>query len=102
MTQGKYSREKPIWLKKNIKHKDSEPKIRTWHDTAWNRCNKDTRIKHLKNWRVHKPSECRDDSTKNPARGDKRSSIQKRLKLANAMETLIQYSDDSGSDGDKG
>ena len=35
-TQGKYSRDNPTWLKKNINTEDSEPKIRTWNDTAWN------------------------------------------------------------------
>ena len=39
-TQGKYSREKPTWMNKNIKPKGSEPKISTWDDTAWNWCSK--------------------------------------------------------------
>ena len=34
--QGNYYRENSTWLKKNIKHKDSEPRIRFCNDTAWN------------------------------------------------------------------
>ena len=35
-TRGKYSREKPTWMKKNINPDDSESKIMTWNETAWN------------------------------------------------------------------
>ena len=89
-------------MKKNINPEESEPKIRTWNDTAWNWCNKDTGGKWLGNWRVYKPSECRGTSTKNPVKGDKGSSIHKRIKLSKVMETNIQSSDDSDSDGDNG
>ena len=87
-------------MKKNIKPKDSESKIRTWNDTEWHWCSKEAGKKCLGNWRVHKPSEFRVTSAKNPARGNKGSSIQKRLKSSKAMETLLQSSDDSESDGD--
>ena len=99
-TQGEDSKENPTWLKKIIKPKDSEPKIRTLNDTTWHWCSKETGVKCLEIWRVKKPSYCRCISTKDLARGGKGRSIQKRLKLVKAMETLIKSSDDSDSDGD--
>ena len=79
-------------MKKNIKTKGSEAKIRTWNDTACHLCRKETGVKCLGNWRVQKPSECRVNYTNKPTRGDKGISNQKILKSAKDMEALIQSS----------
>ena len=97
--QGKNSKEKPNWMKTNIHPKDSEFRISTYNDTAWHCCIKETGGKCLVNWRVHKPSKYRGNSTNNTTRGDKGSYIQKILNLSKAMETLIKSSYVSDSDG---
>ena len=51
-TQGEDFKEKPTWMKKNIKHEVSESKIRTWNDTEWNWCIKEAGGKCLGNWRI--------------------------------------------------
>ena len=89
-TQGKYSKQNTTCLKKNINYEESEPKISTCNDTAWNWCSKETKVNCLVNWRVHKTSEFRGISIKNPVRVDKGISRHKKLKLAKFMDTLIQ------------
>ena len=50
-THGEDYKEKPTFLKKTIKHKDSESKIRTCNDTSLHWYSKSTRGKCLGNWR---------------------------------------------------
>ena len=73
--------------------------MRTWNDTEWNWCIKETGGKFLGQWKVQISSGCRGSFAKNPDRVDIVKSSHKIIKLAKATETLIQSSYKSDSDG---